>query len=73
VARKARLFEDNVDHYLVLTGYGRDWLVRELGVDPERITIGGCAIQSPAAAADPGREGTSPSPAGSCPKKAWNC
>jgi glycosyltransferase involved in cell wall biosynthesis len=54
VARKARLFEDNVDHFLVLAEDGRRWLERELGVAPERITVNACAIALPETAADAG-------------------
>lgn len=55
VARKARLFEDNVDHFTVLSDDGADWLRQGLGVDAERITVVPCAVPTPAEAADPAR------------------
>jgi glycosyltransferase involved in cell wall biosynthesis len=53
LARKFALFTKHVDHFIVQTEFGRDWLSRELGVGTERITVNPCAIAAPASSADP--------------------
>jgi glycosyltransferase involved in cell wall biosynthesis len=57
VARKFRLFHDHISQFLVPTEFSRQWLMRDAGVPPERITIQPCAIALPANAVDPARGG----------------
>jgi glycosyltransferase involved in cell wall biosynthesis len=54
VARGFSLFCDHVAQFIVLTEHGRQWLMREVGIAPERITVQPCAIRLPESAADPG-------------------
>lgn len=54
VARKARLFQDNVDHFLVLSEDGRDWLEQDVGIARDRISVNPCPIAWPDSPADPG-------------------
>ena len=53
VARKFRLFLDHVSQFLVPTEFSRQWLMREVGIAPERITIQPCAIILPETGIDP--------------------
>jgi glycosyltransferase involved in cell wall biosynthesis len=57
VARKAGLFERNVDHYIVASDHARCWLVSELGIDAERVSANPPAVDAPATATDPRRGG----------------
>ena len=57
VARKFRLFHDHVAQFLVLTEYGRRWLIDEVGIPDERITIQPCLIPAPATGVDPAENG----------------
>lgn len=54
VARRFHLFSEHVAQFIVLTEYGREWLMREVGVPAERITVQPCAIKVAETAADPG-------------------
>jgi glycosyltransferase involved in cell wall biosynthesis len=47
VARRFRLFTDHVSQFIVLTEFGRNWLMREVGIEAERITIQPCVIPMP--------------------------
>jgi glycosyltransferase involved in cell wall biosynthesis len=55
VARRFRLFTDYVSQFIVLTEFGRSWLMREVGIEPERITIQPCVIPMPPANPEPAR------------------
>lgn len=55
VARRFRLFTDHVSQFIVLTEYGRDWLMRDVGIAPERITIQPCVVPLPPANPEPAR------------------
>lgn len=52
VARRFRLFQAHVSQFLVLTEFSRRWLIREVGVAPDRITIQPCVIPAPDAGVD---------------------
>lgn len=47
VARKWRLFERYVDHFIVLTRFSRDWLVEHAGIAPGRISVIPCIVDLP--------------------------
>jgi glycosyltransferase involved in cell wall biosynthesis len=53
VARHFRLFADHVGQFIVLSEFGRQWLIRWLGVDPGRIAVQPCVIPLPPSATDP--------------------
>ena len=55
VARRHRLFRDGVAQFIVLTEFSRRWLMREVGIGPERITIQPCVVPMPAAGLQAGR------------------
>jgi glycosyltransferase involved in cell wall biosynthesis len=57
VARKADLFRANVDHFVVLSDYGRDWLQREVRIPADRITVNACPAVAPPSGADPAAGG----------------
>lgn len=47
VATRRGLFVDDVDQFIVLTEFGRDWLRRDVGIADDRITIQPCVIPLP--------------------------
>jgi glycosyltransferase involved in cell wall biosynthesis len=49
VARKFRLFQDHVAQFIVPSEYSFDWLMREVGIPPERIVVQPCEISMPSA------------------------
>ena len=55
VARRFDLFRRYVSEFIVLTEFSRQWLIRELGIEPGRVTVNHCAIEIPATPADPGQ------------------
>ena len=55
VARQFGLYTDYVSQFIVLTEFGKNWLMREIGIEPERITIQPCVIPMPPANPDPSR------------------
>jgi glycosyltransferase involved in cell wall biosynthesis len=54
VARGFHLFRDCVAQFIAPTEHTRQWLMREVGIDADRITIQPCAIALPATPSDPG-------------------
>lgn len=57
VARRFRLFTDNVSMFTAPSEFSRQWLIRDVGVDPGRIGIVAPAIDIPPAPGDPGAGG----------------
>ncbi len=53
VARKFDLFRANVSGFIVPSAFSRDWLERDVAIDPARITIVPCVIETPSSPADP--------------------
>jgi glycosyltransferase involved in cell wall biosynthesis len=52
ITRRFRLVTDNVSHFTVLGEFSRDWLVNEVGIAGNRITVISCVIELPASAVD---------------------
>ena len=48
-ARQFGLFLRNVHQFIALTEYGRDWLIKEVDVAEEKITIQPCVVPMPSA------------------------
>ena len=55
VARTNRLFLDNVSQFIVLCDFSKQWLVNEVGIDPERVSINPCSVQYPEESSDPSK------------------
>ncbi len=55
VARRFGLYTDYVSQFIVLSDYGRNWLMREVGIKPERITVQPCVVPMPPPNPEPGR------------------
>lgn len=53
VSRKFGLVMDHVSQFIVLTDFGRRWLMDELNVEDSRITVNPCAIDLPEEPVDP--------------------
>jgi glycosyltransferase involved in cell wall biosynthesis len=53
VARRFGLYRDHVSEFITQTDFGRLWLIRDVGIDPGRITVIPCAVEMPAAPTDP--------------------
>ena len=53
VARTNRLFIDNVSQFIVLSDFPKLWLVNEVGIDPERVSINPCSLKLPEEPGDP--------------------
>jgi len=55
VARTNRLFLDNVSQFIVLCDFSKQWLVNEVGIDPERVSINPCSVKYPEEPSDPSK------------------
>ncbi len=55
VARRFRLFVDYVAQFIVPAEFGREWLIRDVGIDPNRITVQPSIVQTPPADRQLGR------------------
>ncbi len=53
VARTNRLFIDNVSQFIVLSEFPKQWLINEVGINPERVSVNPCSLKLPESAADP--------------------
>lgn len=57
VARSNRLFLDNVSQFIVLTDFSKEWLVNNVNVESDRISVLPCSIQLPAKISDQSGDG----------------
>lgn len=57
VARQFGLFTSHVAEFLVFSPFQRQWLVRDVGISADRVTVAPCVIQTPPTAADPAEGG----------------
>lgn len=55
VLRKFRLVTGHVSQFIVLTDFSRDWLINELSVESNRITVNPCVIDLPEEQVDPAK------------------
>jgi len=55
VARTNRLYLDNVSQFIVLSDFPKQWLVNEVGIDPERVSINPCSVKYPEESSDPSK------------------
>ncbi len=55
VARTNRLFVDNVSQFIVLSDFPKQWLVNEVGINPERVSVNPCSLKLPEETGDPTR------------------
>ena len=55
VARRFDLYRGYVSEFITQTEFGRQWLVRDVNVDPGRITVNACAVEVSPTPADPGQ------------------
>ena len=53
VARRFRLFERHVTHFIVPSPFTRDWLVRHANIPRDRVSVNAPAIDLPAESVDP--------------------
>lgn len=53
VARRNRLFTENVSQFIVLSEFPKQWLVNEVGIDPERVSVNPCSLKLPDEIGDP--------------------
>jgi glycosyltransferase involved in cell wall biosynthesis len=55
VARRFDLYRGYVSEFITQTEFGRQWLIRDVNVDPGRITVNACAVEVSPTPADPGQ------------------
>ncbi len=53
VARTNRLFVDNVSQFIVLSDFPKQWLINEVGINPERVSVNPCSLKLPEETGDP--------------------
>ncbi|QPJ61566.1 MAG: glycosyltransferase family 4 protein [Candidatus Nitronauta litoralis] len=55
VARTNRLFIDNVSQFIVLSDFPKQWLINEVGIAPERVSVNPCSLKLPEETGDPAK------------------